>query len=53
MKYQVVITTICLETTNSVNVPLYDHFGYHLLSKDKLDRIVDIWFMFRGSKEKN
>ena len=45
-------TGVCLDTTNSVNIPFYEHFGYHMVSKDKLDDTVDIWFMFRPNNIK-
>jgi len=46
-------TGVFLETANPVNVPLYEHFGYHLVSKVKLDNIIDIWYMFRPNNVKN
>ncbi len=46
-------TGIRLESTNPVNVPLYEYFGYHLVSKEKLDDIVDLWFMFRPNNIEN
>jgi len=46
-------TGVYLETANPVNVPLYEHFGYQLVSKDKFDDILDVWYMFRSSNVKN
>jgi len=46
-------TGVYLETANPVNVPFYEHFGYHLVSKDKLDDIVDLWYMFRPNDAQN
>jgi len=46
-------TGIHLSTTNPLNISLYKHFGYQQLSNDKLDDIVDVWFMFRPNKDKN
>lgn len=46
-------TGVYLETAKQENVALYEHFGYHLVSKDKLDDTVDIWYMFRPNNVKN
>lgn len=46
-------TGVYLETAIQVNVALYEHFGYHLVSKDKLDDTVDFWYMFRPNNVKN
>lgn len=44
-------TGIFLETAKLENVEMYKHFGYDLLAKDKLDDIVDLWYMFRPIKK--
>ena len=38
---------IYLETAKPKNVEMYRHFGYNLLATEKLDGIVDKWYMFR------
>ena len=38
---------IYLETATLKNVEMYKHFGYNLLATEKLDGIVDIWYMFK------
>jgi hypothetical protein len=40
-------TGIYLETATLKNVEMYKHFGYNLLAMEKLDGIVDVWYMFR------
>jgi len=42
---------VYLETTNQVNVDLYEYFGYHLVARDTLDGIVELWYMFRPNKD--
>ncbi len=44
-------TGIYLETAKSKNVEMYKHFGYNLLAEEKLDGVVDLWYMFRPVKE--
>ena len=44
-------TGIYLETAKLKNVELYKHFGYNLLATEKLDGIVDKWYMFRPVKK--
>jgi GNAT superfamily N-acetyltransferase len=39
-------TGVALDTENPINVPLYEHFGYHVVTKTKLDGL-DVWYMFR------
>ena len=43
-------TGVFLETAKQANVTFYEHFGYRLVAKDKLDDIVDFWYMFRPNK---
>jgi ribosomal protein S18 acetylase RimI-like enzyme len=40
-------TGVYLETAKLQNVEMYEHFGYNLQAKEKLDGIVDVWYMFR------
>ena len=40
-------TGIFLETAKMKNVEMYRYFGYNLLATEKLDGIVDLWYMFR------
>lgn len=40
-------TGVYLETAKLKNVEMYEHFGYHLFATEKLDDIVDKWYMFR------
>ena len=42
---------IYLETAKMKNVEMYEHFGYKLLGTEKLDGIVDLWYMFRPVKK--
>lgn len=35
-----------LSTEHPINVPMYEHFGYQVVARDKLGR-VDVWGMFR------
>lgn len=44
-------TGIFLETAKSKNVEMYKHFGYNLLATEKLDGVVDLWYMFRPVKK--
>jgi ribosomal protein S18 acetylase RimI-like enzyme len=39
-------TGVALDTENPRNVPLYEHLGYHVLTKAKLEEL-DLWLMFR------
>jgi ribosomal protein S18 acetylase RimI-like enzyme len=39
-------TGVALDTENQLNVPLYEHLGYHLITKAKLGEL-DVWWMFR------
>ena len=39
-------TGVGLDTENPRNVGLYEHFGYQIIARDKIDGI-DIWCMFR------
>jgi ribosomal protein S18 acetylase RimI-like enzyme len=40
-------TGIYLETATMKNVEMYKHFGYNLLGMEKLDGIVDVWYLFK------
>ncbi|MFC1946789.1 GNAT family N-acetyltransferase [Chloroflexota bacterium] len=42
---------VYLETAKLKNVEMYKHFGYNLLATEKLDGIVDLWYMFRPDKK--
>jgi GNAT superfamily N-acetyltransferase len=42
-------TGAALETENPLNVPLYDHLGYRVVTKTKLDEL-DVWVMFRPNE---
>jgi ribosomal protein S18 acetylase RimI-like enzyme len=44
-------TGIYLETAKMKNVEMYQHCGYNLLATEKLDGIVDLWYMFRPVKK--
>lgn len=44
---------IYLETAKLKNVGMYQHFGYNLLATEKLDGIVDLWYMFRPDDKIN
>ncbi|UCD08204.1 MAG: GNAT family N-acetyltransferase [Dehalococcoidales bacterium] len=44
-------TGIFLETAKLENVEMYRYFGYNLLATEKLDGIVDKWYMFRPVKK--
>lgn len=46
-------TGIYLETAKMKNVEMYEHFGYNLLATEKLDGIVDLWYMFRPVEKNN
>jgi len=37
---------VSLDTANPSNVPLYEHFGYHIVAKTRFDDI-HVWSMFR------
>jgi ribosomal protein S18 acetylase RimI-like enzyme len=40
-------TGVYLETARPENVRLYEHFGYRVFARDKLDDAVEFWYMFR------
>jgi ribosomal protein S18 acetylase RimI-like enzyme len=40
-------TGVFLETAKLKNVDMYRHFGYNLISQDRLDNSVDLWYMFK------
>jgi len=44
-------TGVFLETAKSKNVELYKHFSYNLFATEKLDGVVDLWYMFRPVKK--
>ena len=44
-------TGVYLETAKMKNVEMYKHFGYNLLATEKLDGIVDLWYMFKPVKK--
>jgi hypothetical protein len=44
-------TGVFLETAKSKNVELYKHFSYNLFAAEKLDGVVDLWYMFRPVKK--
>ena len=44
-------TGVFLETATIENVEMYEHFGYDLLATEKLDGIVDLWYMFKSMKK--
>jgi ribosomal protein S18 acetylase RimI-like enzyme len=46
-------TGIFLETAKMKNVEMYKYFGYNLLATEKLDGIVEKWYMFRPVKKNN
>ena len=46
-------TGVYLETALQENVTLYEHFGYQVIAKDKLDAAVELWYMFRPNKSSN
>jgi GNAT superfamily N-acetyltransferase len=41
-------TGVALDTANTANVSLYEHFGYAISAKDYLEH-VPFWFMFRSN----
>lgn len=43
-------TGVYLETATEANVRLYEHFGYRLIARDRLDDAVDLWYLFRANK---
>jgi GNAT superfamily N-acetyltransferase len=42
-------TGICLSTESSGNVPIYEHFGYHVISEVDIEGMHS-WCMFNNSK---
>ncbi len=40
---------VALDTENAVNVPLYEHCGYGVIAKTKLEHL-DVWYMFRPKR---
>ncbi len=42
---------VYLDTASLKNVEMYEYFGYRQIAQDKLDNIVDIWFMFRPTRK--
>lgn len=40
---------IALDTENAANVPIYEHFGYHVTSKHSIDNL-SVWCMYRSNQ---
>ena len=43
---------VSLDTGNAVNVPMYEHFGYNMVAKTKLEEL-DLWCMFRSNRKRS
>lgn len=43
----------CYLETSERNIPLYEHFGFHVVDKEHLKGLeTEVWFMLRKNKEK-